>query len=101
MNKFSEIYGLVTVGERGQVVIPNKARAEYKIKAGDRLLVMSGPPGQKKFFTFIPMSQMEDMMQKLESHVSQLSQFSKKRKKSATLRQVRRAHRRQAQGKKR
>lgn len=80
MSKISDIYGMVTVGARGQVVVPNKARSEYKIKAGDRLLVMSGPPGQKKFITLIPMSNMEEMMSNLESHVTQLSRFSKKTK---------------------
>lgn len=33
------IYGIVTVGERGQIVIPKKAREHFKIKPGDKLLV--------------------------------------------------------------
>lgn len=37
--------GSVTVGERGQVVIPAEVRAEMGIVAGDRLLVFSGPEG--------------------------------------------------------
>lgn len=36
-------YGSVTVGERGQVVIPAEARAEMGIKPGDKLLVMRDP----------------------------------------------------------
>lgn len=35
--------GVVTVGERGQIVIPTNARRAGKIKAGDKLLVFSGP----------------------------------------------------------
>lgn len=36
------IYGTVKVGERGQVVIPSKARKDLNIKPGDVLLVMAG-----------------------------------------------------------
>ena len=35
--------GAVTVGERGQVVIPADARKELDIHTGDRLLVMGHP----------------------------------------------------------
>jgi AbrB family looped-hinge helix DNA binding protein len=43
--KFPEptFYGSVTVSDRGQVVIPAKARAELNIKEGDKLLVLSSP----------------------------------------------------------
>ena len=36
-------YGSVTVGDRGQIVIPAEARAELGISAGDKLLVMRDP----------------------------------------------------------
>jgi len=36
------IYGTVKVGERGQVVIPSKAREDFSIKPGDLLLVIAG-----------------------------------------------------------
>jgi len=32
-------YGLATVGERGQIVIPNEARNKLTIKAGDKLVI--------------------------------------------------------------
>ena len=38
-------YGSVAVGERGQVVIPKAARAEFGIKAGDKLIVVGRPGG--------------------------------------------------------
>jgi AbrB family looped-hinge helix DNA binding protein len=38
----SYIYGTVKVGDRGQIVIPSKARKELNIKPGDLLLVMAG-----------------------------------------------------------
>ena len=34
------IYGIVTVGERGQIVIPKKAREHFNIKPRDKLIVM-------------------------------------------------------------
>jgi len=36
-------FGAVTVGERGQIVIPAEARAELSIESGDKLLVMRHP----------------------------------------------------------
>lgn len=33
------IYGIVTVGERGQIVIPKEARDQFDIKPGDKLVV--------------------------------------------------------------
>jgi AbrB family looped-hinge helix DNA binding protein len=35
-------FGSVLVGRRGQAVIPEEARKQYGIKAGDRLLVFGG-----------------------------------------------------------
>ncbi len=37
--------GTVTVGERGQVVIPAEARKKLDINTGDRLFIMSHPSG--------------------------------------------------------
>lgn len=34
------IFGMVKVGDRGQIVIPKHAREVFKIKAGDRMVVM-------------------------------------------------------------
>jgi AbrB family looped-hinge helix DNA binding protein len=36
-------YGSVTVGERGQIVIPLEARTELGFKHGDKLLVLRDP----------------------------------------------------------
>ena len=38
-------FGSVTVGERGQVVIPAEARKRLNIHPGEKLLVMSHPVG--------------------------------------------------------
>lgn len=34
------IFGMVTVGEKGQIVIPKKARDTFDIKPGDSLLIL-------------------------------------------------------------
>ena len=39
------MYGAVTVGERGQVVIPAEIRKIFGIKNGDKLLVFAKPGG--------------------------------------------------------
>lgn len=39
------VFGIVKVGERGQVVIPKHARNVYKIEAGDKLLVVGDHRG--------------------------------------------------------
>jgi AbrB family looped-hinge helix DNA binding protein len=42
MSKFTKdkyFFGSVKVGERGQIVIPSKARKIFKIEPGDQLLV--------------------------------------------------------------
>ena len=39
------IFGVVKVGERGQIVIPKEAREIYEIKAGDSLMVLGDDKG--------------------------------------------------------
>lgn len=36
-----QCYGTTTVGERGQVVVPNELRSDLKLKRGEKLLVFS------------------------------------------------------------
>ena len=39
------IWGSVTLGERGQIVIPKAARDHYGLKSGDRLIVLGDEAG--------------------------------------------------------
>ena len=39
------IFGVVKVGERGQIVIPKEAREKYDIKAGDSLMILGDDKG--------------------------------------------------------
>lgn len=36
-------FGAVTVGERGQVVIPAEARRRFRIEPGDKVLILADP----------------------------------------------------------
>ncbi|MCR5230928.1 MAG: helix-turn-helix domain-containing protein [Solobacterium sp.] len=38
--KGKHLFGMVTVGDKGQIVIPAKARKVFNISAGDRLVVL-------------------------------------------------------------
>lgn len=40
MENMENIFGIVKVGERGQIVIPKQARELFEIKTGDSLLVI-------------------------------------------------------------
>lgn len=55
--------GAVTVGERGQVVIPAQAREQMAIAPGDKLLVFMHPTGQMVFLCKVTM--LEQMAQSL------------------------------------
>lgn len=42
-----KFFGMSTIGEKGQIVIPAEARKEFGLKTGDKLLVIGGPKGKK------------------------------------------------------
>ncbi len=43
--KGQHLFGMVTVGEKGQIVIPKKARDLYGLEPGDDLMVMGDERG--------------------------------------------------------
>ena len=55
-------YGVVTVGERGQIVIPKTAREHFGIKAGDQLMVLAD---MKKGIVVAPATMMKKLGLKL------------------------------------
>lgn len=55
-------YGVVTVGERGQIVIPKTAREHFGIKAGDQLMVLAD---LKKGIVIVPATTMRKLGLKL------------------------------------
>ena len=56
-------YGTVTVGERGQVVIPAELRKELEIQAGDKLLIWKHPSG--KGVMLFPADAVREFMNKM------------------------------------
>lgn len=62
-------YGAVTVGERGQIVIPAQARRDLRIEAGDKLLVL-GDPEQG-----LALAKLEMLMRNLEGSATLLQQL--------------------------
>ncbi len=66
-----KIYGAVTVGERGQVVIPAEIRKSFKVKAGDKLIVFAKPGGM---ISLVPA---EEFNQFLNEAAQMLAKFKK------------------------
>jgi len=67
--KIGELFlGAVTLGERGQIVIPAEAREEYDLKPGDKLLVFHHPK-----HCGIMISRVEDMQRIAE----EIGEFAK------------------------
>ena len=56
------IWGSVTIGERGQIVIPKAARNRYKLKGGDRLIVL----GDESGIALLPAEFFEQKLMELE-----------------------------------
>ena len=57
--KGKHMFGMVTVGDKGQIVIPAKARKIFDINSGDRLIVLGDEDqglalmSEKKFMEFV------------------------------------------------
>ena len=81
MRDSPQVYGTVTVGARGQVVIPTKVRKVRKIEPGDKLIVISGPPGRAEIISFIPVKNLSKFLQHFEERVSALKRELYKKEK--------------------
>ena len=80
MNKFPKFFGLATIGAKGQVVVPKDARRALSLKAGDKLIVISGHGG-KKMLVFVAADDFAQHLSQFERHISVLKQeISKKGK---------------------
>jgi AbrB family looped-hinge helix DNA binding protein len=65
------LFDVATVGERGQIVIPSKARKLLNIKAGDRLLALEGPMGSS--IVFMKMDSINNMLNTATKKLGKLS----------------------------
>ncbi|MBQ8956947.1 MAG: AbrB/MazE/SpoVT family DNA-binding domain-containing protein [Bacteroidales bacterium] len=61
-DKGKYIFGVVKVGERGQIVIPKEARELYGLKAGDSLLVIGDKKGMAVVKTEIFQDKIDEML---------------------------------------
>ena len=59
------IFGVVKVGERGQIVIPKEAREQYEIKPGDSLMVLGDQKGIAMLKTEVFQSLIDQAMEGL------------------------------------
>ena len=64
-NEGKYIFGVVKVGDKGQIVIPRDARKVYDIKAGDALLLLGDQRGMALVKTEIFQSAIDQVMEGL------------------------------------
>ncbi len=64
-NEGKYIFGVVKVGDKGQIVIPKEARTVYNIKPGDALLMLGDQKGMALLKTDIFQSVIDQTMEGL------------------------------------
>jgi len=72
MNKSPKFFGKVPVGTKGQIVIPAEARKIMNIKAGDSVIVISGPPHHEKMVSIVPEEEFNKFLKLFEEHVNNM-----------------------------
>lgn len=62
--KGKHFFGIVNVGERGQIVIPKKARDVFNIKAGDSLIIVGD---DERGLAIVPETYVKDFFQLIKT----------------------------------
>ncbi len=65
--KGKHIFGVVTVGEKGQIVIPKKARDIFEIHSGDNLVILGD---EDQGLAMIKSSEMMKLMQNIQGFLN-------------------------------
>lgn len=81
MNDFPKFFGKVSVGTKGQIVIPAEARREMDIKPGDNVIIISGPPNYKRTFSIFPEDEFNKFLKFFDHMATLKDAFSKQSKK--------------------
>ena len=63
-------YGPVTVGERGQLVVPVQLRKSLNIRSGDQVMVFAN--ADKKIITLMPLKDFSQFLEKAAKLISKL-----------------------------
>jgi AbrB family looped-hinge helix DNA binding protein len=74
--KHIELAGTVTVGPKGQVVIPSDVREKMQIHPGDKLVALYMPA--KQSVGFVSESQIQSLIDKMGASVTDLQSVLKK-----------------------
>lgn len=69
------LLGTVTVGPKGQVVIPVEAREKMGLAPGDKLVALY--ISHKRSIAFVPESELEKLIEKMGSHIADLANVLK------------------------
>jgi AbrB family looped-hinge helix DNA binding protein len=80
-----EFFGSTTVGERGQIVLPAELRKEFKIKAGDKLIVigMSGKgKGPNERVMLLKAEVLNEIVEGMEKHKKAIKEILHESEKS-------------------
>ena len=72
-----QFYGSVTIGEKGQIVIPQEARENMKLKKGDRLLIFGM---DDDMLAVAKLSHIEKITSHLSKKLKMIKEVSKKNK---------------------
>lgn len=72
MGDSPKFYGKATVGVKGQIVIPAKARKAMGLKHGDSVIIISGPPHGSRTITVIPEEEFGKFLSFFEDHINNL-----------------------------
>ena len=76
-----KLYGTATIGTKGQIVIPAKAREELGLETGQELFVIGG--GDAKVLALLPSESIEEFIQHLNLQIEQFDSLKQRAHKAS------------------